>query len=73
MKLLVSAGSTRQQSFNRRLARVAARHHLPLLLPQPRYCGDNAAMIAALAASGAGVRGGAAFALDATPSLRLGG
>ena len=71
--LAVGGGVSLNGDLRARLARVAARHHLPLLLPQPRYCGDNAAMIAALAASGAGVRGGAAFALDATPSLRLGG
>ena len=71
--LAVGGGVALNGALRTRLARVAARHHLPLLLPQPRYCGDNAAMIAALAASGAGVRGGAAFALDATPSLRLGG
>jgi len=50
---------------------VAASHAVPLLLPLPRYCGDNAAMIAGLAAAGGGVRGEEAFLLDATPGLRL--
>ena len=54
-----------------RLTDVAVARHVPILLPSPGYCGDNAAMIAALAGSGIGVTGEAAFALDATPSLTL--
>ena len=71
--LAVGGGVSLNGALRARLADVAARHRVPLLLPLPRYCGDNAAMIAALAAEGGGVRGAAAFALDATPSLRLGG
>lgn len=71
--LAVGGGVSLNGALRARLADVAARHRVPLLLPLPRYCGDNAAMIAALAANGGGVRGAAAFALDATPSLRLGG
>ena len=55
-----------------RLADVAARARVPLLLPLPRHCGDNAAMIAALAGTGGGVTGEAAYRLDATPGLPLG-
>ena len=70
--LAVGGGVSLNGALRARLAEVAAAADVPLLLPLPRYCGDNAAMIAALAGSGLGVTGDAAFALDATPSLTLG-
>ena len=42
-----------------------------LLLAEPKYCGDNAAMIAGLAGAGGGVRGAAAMEIDAVPSLTV--
>ena len=39
------------------------------MLAEPRFCGDNAAMIAALAGAGEGVWGEAAVGLDAEPNL----
>lgn len=61
-------------SLNRRLREVlgavAARHGVPLLLAEARYCGDNAAMIAGVAAR---QTPGAepALALDIDPSLPI--
>ena len=69
--LAVGGGVSLNGALRERLAGVAASHAVPLLLPLPRYCGDNAAMIAGLAAAGGGVRGEEAFLLDATPGLRL--
>jgi N6-L-threonylcarbamoyladenine synthase len=71
--LAVGGGVSLNGALRERLAAVAAARNVPLLLPLPRYCGDNAAMIAALAGSGIGITGEAAFDLDATPSLRLDG
>jgi N6-L-threonylcarbamoyladenine synthase len=45
------------------LAEAAGELGVPLLLPEPRHCGDNAAMIAALG----GLSGGAGVALDFSP------
>ncbi|NLF21666.1 MAG: tRNA (adenosine(37)-N6)-threonylcarbamoyltransferase complex transferase subunit TsaD [Lentisphaerae bacterium] len=70
--LAVGGGVSLNGALRARLAEVAARAGVPLLLPLPRHCGDNAAMIAALAGMGGGVTGEAAFRLDATPGLPLG-
>ncbi len=67
--LAVGGGVSLNAALRQRMAEVAAAAGLPLLLPLPRHCGDNAAMIAALAGYGGGVRGEAAFLLDATPNL----
>lgn len=60
-------------SINKRLrlkaGEMAARKGLRLLSAPPRYCGDNAAMVAAAALAGRGIRGDAALALDAAPAL----
>lgn len=69
--LAVGGGVSLNGALRARLAEVASARHVPLLLPLPKYCGDNAAMIAALAGSGIGVMGEAAFVLDATPGLTL--
>lgn len=42
-----------------------------LLLAQPAYCADNAAMVAGLAGAGGGLVGSHAFDIDADPSLEL--
>ena len=61
-------------SLNRRLREVleavAARHRVPLLLAEPKYCGDNAAMIAGVASRTA-CSPGDPLALDIDPSLPL--
>ncbi len=53
------------------LAEMASRRGITLLLAEPRFCADNAAMIAGLAGAGGGISGPAALELDATPGLRL--
>lgn len=55
-----------------RLRQVADAAGVRLLLAEPRFCGDNAAMIAGLAGSGGGVRGLAALGLDVAPALETG-
>ena len=69
--LAVGGGVSLNARLRTRLQEVADRRQVRLLLAQPKYCGDNAAMIAGLAGAGCGVRGPAALALDATPSLSI--
>jgi N6-L-threonylcarbamoyladenine synthase len=70
--LVVGGGVTQNASLRAALTALAREHTIPLFLPEPQYCGDNAAMIAALAGVGRGVGGHAAWGLDAHPSLELG-
>jgi N6-L-threonylcarbamoyladenine synthase len=69
--LAVGGGVSLNGALRERLRAVAAARGVPLLLPEPRYCGDNAAMIAALAGAGGGITDARAMSLDATPSLSL--
>jgi N6-L-threonylcarbamoyladenine synthase len=52
-----------------KLGRAARREHLDLVLPDLRYCTDNAAMIAGLAFHLARAGRTAALDLDAVPQL----
>ncbi|MFO1530387.1 MAG: tRNA (adenosine(37)-N6)-threonylcarbamoyltransferase complex transferase subunit TsaD [Kiritimatiellia bacterium] len=61
-------GVARNTVLRERLAGLAARHALPLLLAAPEYCTDNAAMIAAAAFLCPCETGN----FDATPSIPLG-
>jgi N6-L-threonylcarbamoyladenine synthase len=70
--LAVGGGVSLNARLRTRLQEVADTCHTTLLLAEPKYCGDNAAMIAALAGAGGGVRGPDALALDVTPSLTWG-
>lgn len=70
--LLVGGGVSLNGRLRERLAEVTAKANVPLLLALPKYCGDNAAMIAGLAGIGVGVRGEAAMRLDVAPSLEAG-
>ena len=65
----VGGGVSLNAALRARLKEVAEEAGVPIFLPEPKYCGDNAAMIAALAGTGAGIVGDAAMALDATPNL----
>jgi N6-L-threonylcarbamoyladenine synthase len=69
--LAVGGGVSLNRSLRERLQTVATRRGVGLLLAEPRYCGDNAAMIAGLAGAGGGIRGGQTLALDAVPSLAI--
>jgi N6-L-threonylcarbamoyladenine synthase len=67
--LAVGGGVSLNSRLRERLTVTAADAEVELLLAHPRFCGDNAAMIAGLAGAGGGVKGPAAFALDVAPSL----
>ena len=69
--LAVGGGVSLNARLRVRLQEVADYRKVRLLLAEPKYCGDNAAMIAGLAGVGCGVRGPAALALDVVPSLSL--
>ena len=70
--LAVGGGVSLNRRLRERLAQVTARAGVRLLLAEPRFCGDTAAMIAGLAGSGCGVRGEAAMRLDVSPALEAG-
>ncbi|MBR4171009.1 MAG: tRNA (adenosine(37)-N6)-threonylcarbamoyltransferase complex transferase subunit TsaD [Kiritimatiellae bacterium] len=67
----VGGGVSLNGRLRARLREVTDRAGVRLLLAEPRYCGDNAAMIAGLAGMGAGVREGA-MSLDVCPALEAG-
>lgn len=67
--LAVGGGVSLNSRLREALQQMAAEAGVRLLLAAPRYCGDNAAMIGAVAAAGGGVRGAAALAADAEPNL----
>jgi len=67
--LAVGGGVSLNSRLRDRLRQVADDCRVGLLLAEPRYCGDNAAMIAGLAGAGGGVRGPHALELDVAPSL----
>jgi N6-L-threonylcarbamoyladenine synthase len=70
--LAVGGGVSLNRRLRERLAQVSARAGVRLLLAEPRFCGDNAAMIAGLAGAGGGIRGEAAMRLDVSPALEAG-
>jgi len=70
--LTVGGGVSLNSALRERLARVAADAGVRLLLAEPRYCGDNAAMIAGLAFYRRTLEGAAALSADIVPSLRPG-
>ena len=70
--LVVGGGVSLNGRLRARLAEVAQAAGVPLLLAQPKYCGDNAAMIAGLAFWRRNVTGDAALAVDVDPTLQPG-
>jgi N6-L-threonylcarbamoyladenine synthase len=70
--LAVGGGVSLNGRLRERLREVASEASVRLLLAEPRFCGDNAAMIAGLAGLGVGVRGEAAMRLDVAPALEAG-
>ena len=70
--LVVGGGVSLNGRLRARLAEVASAAGVPLLLAAPKYCGDNAAMIAGLAFWRRNVGGEAAFAIDVNPALQAG-
>lgn len=67
--LAVGGGVSLNSRLRARLADMSENKGVQLLLAEPRFCGDNAAMIAALAGTGEGIWGGDAMSLDAEPNL----
>jgi N6-L-threonylcarbamoyladenine synthase len=70
-RLVAAGGVALNSRLRRRLADMAAARAVTLLAAEPRYCADNAAMVAGLAGTGRGVWGDEAMRLDACPSLPL--
>lgn len=71
--LVAGGGVTLNSRLRARLKEFAERQGVRILLAEPAYCGDNAAMIAGVAGVGQWIRGDQAFSLDVDPSLRFGG
>ena len=70
--LIVGGGVSLNGRLRAKLAEVAADAHVPLLLAKPKYCGDNAAMIAGLAYYRRNLVGDAALKVDVNPALQAG-
>jgi len=70
--LIVGGGVSLNGRLRARLAAVAAEMRVPLLLAKPKFCGDNAAMIAALAYYRRNLMGEAALSVDVNPALQAG-
>ena len=70
--LIVGGGVSLNGRLRAKLAEVAAEMKVPLLLAKPKYCGDNAAMIAGLAYYKHGLCGDAALNVDVNPALQAG-
>lgn len=70
--LIVGGGVSLNGCLRARLAEVAMRAKVQLLMAKPKYCGDNAAMIAALAFYRHNLMGDAALAVDVQPTLEAG-
>ena len=69
--LATGGGVSLNGRLRERLKALAEKRDLQLLMAAPKYCGDNAAMIAALGCRGHGVTGEAAMAIDAEPNLPM--
>ena len=70
--LIVGGGVSLNGRLRAKLAEVAVDAHVPLLLAKPKYCGDNAAMIAGLAYYRRNLVGDAAIKVDVNPALQAG-
>lgn len=69
--LAVGGGVSLNGQLREALGELAARRGVALLLAEPRYCGDNAAMIAGIASAGVEEEDAAALSLDVDPSLPI--
>ena len=63
-----AAGSSAGRKYPETRRHVLSRRGVRLLLAEPAYCGDNAAMIAGLAGAGQGISGAAALEIDVSPN-----
>ncbi|MFC1452351.1 tRNA (adenosine(37)-N6)-threonylcarbamoyltransferase complex transferase subunit TsaD [Verrucomicrobiota bacterium] len=69
--LSVVGGVSLNSRLRSRLGELAQARSLRLVLPEPQFCADNAAMVAAVAAAGQGIWGEAAMSVDADPNLEI--
>jgi N6-L-threonylcarbamoyladenine synthase len=67
--LIVGGGVSLNSRLRTVLAKVCDRRRVPLLMAKPKYCGDNGAMIAALAYYRRNKAGEEAMKIDVAPSL----
>lgn len=70
--LVVGGGVSLNSRIRRSLKEIAERSQIPLLLAKPKYCGDNGAMIAAMAYYRRNLTGADAMGADVRPSLEAG-
>lgn len=70
--LIVGGGVSLNSRLRTVLAEVAQQSGVELLTAEPKFCGDNAAMIAGLAYYRQNIMGEAAMAIDVNPSLEVG-
>lgn len=70
--LIVGGGVSLNSRLRETLASLAAESGVELLMAKPKYCGDNGAMIAALAYFRRNVTGEVAMRMDVNPSLEVG-
>jgi N6-L-threonylcarbamoyladenine synthase len=72
-KCLVAGGGVSLNSrLRQRLSELSDALGVRLMLAEPRFCGDNAAMIAGLAGAGRGLDGPDAMVADVEPNLVIG-
>ncbi len=69
--VLLAGGVSLNTALRERLDAAAAAHGVRALMAAPAYCGDNAAMIAALAGLGGGAPVAQSCRLDAEPGLEF--
>jgi N6-L-threonylcarbamoyladenine synthase len=67
----IGGGVSLNSALRLRMTQMAERNKIPILLAQPKYCGDNAAMIAGLAAAGGAIITDEKTTIDAAPSLAI--
>jgi len=70
--LIVGGGVSLNGALRGALAKVAEKAGVALLMAKPKYCGDNAAMIAGLACHRRNLAGDHALMVDVRPSLEAG-
>lgn len=70
--LVVGGGVSLNSRLREVLGDMASCKKIPLLLAKPKYCGDNGAMIAALAYWRRNISGADAMKIDVAPSLEVG-
>lgn len=70
--LILGGGVSLNSRIRQVLGELCAAEKVELLMARPKYCGDNGAMIAALAYYRQNLMGEAAMHIDAVPSLEIG-